>query len=152
MPLPPDYFRGKLQEYLRWAKLHNEFNPYLCAKHWAPCPVEGKPGILVSIVLMQESFAFFPPDVTTPEQMNSWMMNQTKSICCRLGDKKMDFLWDIIDMGPGVLCYAQPPTERTGSRVCWRQRGHLDEHEWERPYPRSVFDLMAELEPLRRRA
>lgn len=154
-PFDPEAFRGKPDEYLAWAERNLRPTPTMCLRHWMPCPVEGKPGLLVNIILMVEAFALMPPDVaaqgTDPAMaMNSWMANQTVPICCRLGDEKMSWLWWVVGLPTARLCCARYPQRGVSVRVCWRPAGHDGEHEWERLLrgeQSSVFDLMAELSP-----
>lgn len=153
--MDPDHFVGKPEEYLAWAKDNYKFSPSFCARHWMPCPVEKKPGLLASVIVMTEGFVFVPDDIAAglpdgadlSSRLNSWQENQTVPVCCKLGDEKMAWLWWIVDVPPETLCKAIPPDDMKGIRVCWRAAGHLAEHEWERPYPRSVFDLMEEVHP-----
>lgn len=149
-PDGPDFFRGQPDLYRAWVQQNPpRFNPYLCPKHWMPCPVEGKNGMLASVLMMTEAFAFLPANVTTPDAMNSWFANQTTSVCCRFGDEKMAWLWWIVAASedPERFCRARTPEQNVSVRVCWRWSGHKGEHEWERPLPRSVFDLMTEVHP-----
>jgi hypothetical protein len=148
----PDRFLGKPDEYLAWAETNHRFNPNWCPRHWMPCPVEGKPGMLATVILFGESFAHMPDNIAPPgsnpaSAMNSWMANQTTPLCCKIGDEKIAWLWWVIGLPEDVQCRAHSPEK--GIRVCWRLVGHQGEHEWERPLPRSVFDLMAELIPER---
>lgn len=143
--MDPHEFVGRPAAYLAWAEANWTSSPQFCARHWMPCPVEGKPGVLVSVLLMAEGFAFIPADVgSDATALNSWLANQTTPTCCRLGDEKMAWLWWISSLPEGRLCRERSPRRR-GERVCWRPQGHAGEHEWERPLPRSVFDLMSEL-------
>lgn len=134
----PD-FKGDLEGYLKWAKDNHKFNPHWCSKHWAPCPVEGKPGALASIILMMESFAFLPPDVTEPTAINSWWANQTVPVCCRIGDGNMAWLWDYIS-SMDKLCMVKP-VDAPGRHSCFYLKGHSGEHDWAQP-PKSIFDYM----------
>lgn len=150
-------FFGKPDEYLLWAqnKKNRKFSPTFCARHWMPCPVEGKPGLLVSVVLMTEMFAYMPDDLVKPgvdpsTAMNSWMADQVIPLCCKIGNEKMKWLWWLVTKESG-LCRAKYsdayPEQKVSIRVCWRLESHGDEHEWDRPFPRSVFDLMDEVNP-----
>lgn len=145
-------FFGKPDEYLKWAKENPKFNPILCPVHWMPCPVEGKPGMLVSVILMTEMFAFLPENLVKPgadpsTAINSWMANQLIPVCCKIGNERMNWIWWIVTLQQEKLCYEKYPQEGVSIRVCWRLKGHPDEHEWERPMPRSIFDLMDEVQP-----
>jgi hypothetical protein len=146
----PNQFLGKPDEYLEWAKDNFKFSPSFCARHWMPCPVDGKNGMLVSIILMIESFGLMPDDIGKQGDLtgsiNSWMANQIIPLCCKFGDEKMSWLWWIIDK-ENYLCRQPYPQTDVSVRVCWRLAAHSGEHEWERPHPRSVFDLMDEVKP-----
>jgi hypothetical protein len=138
---PPD-FTGDLDGYRAWRREHPQpFNPHWCAEHWAPCPVEGKPGILASVILAGEAFAFVPEGVRTPDALNSWFANQAEPTCCKLGDRKVAFLWDLVDrVVAGNLCLNAddvPP----GRHACFFEPGHEGPHEHQLP-PASVFDRM----------
>lgn len=92
---PPD-FRGKPQEFLAWAKANHQWNPSWCPRHWLPCPVDGRNGLLATAKIMQAAIAeLIPADVGTagPSAANSWMHNQTRPLCCQLGDRRMRELW-----------------------------------------------------------
>lgn len=92
---PPDFY-GDLDGYLKWAEENPKWNPQWCFRHWAPCPVEGKPGLVASVILAQHNISTMPPDVQQgdPTAMNSWQENQTTPACCRLGDEFIDSLWE----------------------------------------------------------
>lgn len=135
----PD-FVGRLDEYLDWARHNFRNSPVFCARHWAPCPVEGKPGLLMSIVMQVELMGLMPADVGDATGMNSWMANRVTPLCCELGDAKMDWLWAELDR---PHCNERPPADHRmhNGRVCWKRPGHGDEpHEWDQPA--SVFALM----------
>src|SRR5581483_3386703 len=126
------------------------------APHWMPCPVEGKPGLLVSTILMVESLAMMPRDLARRSgsalttAMNSWLANQTRPLCCELGDEKMAWLWWIVSIPPERLCRERYPLPGLSVRVCWRPAGHDGDHEWARlarRQPSSIFDLMSEIRP-----
>lgn len=94
---PPD-FTGDLEGFLAWHAEHAKWNPHWCAKHWAPCPVEGKNGLLASILQMQTlAFRGVPADVEIGPALNSWLANQTEPTCCRAGDDEMAKLWALVD-------------------------------------------------------
>lgn len=138
----PDRYLGNPEKYLADVKATpRPFNPLFCATHWMPCPVEGKPGMLMSIVMQVELLGRMPEDVTAGGHtaMNSWQANLVTPLCCELGDEKMRWLWDFIDE---PHCQAKPPQghRMSGGRVCWKPPGHLPPHEWDAPG--SVFDLM----------
>jgi hypothetical protein len=94
-PLEPPDFRGKPQEFLAWAKANHQWNPSWCPRHWLPCPVDGRNGLLATVRIMQLAVEQMPTDVAQggPTAMNSWMANQTRPLCCRLGDARMAELW-----------------------------------------------------------
>lgn len=139
-PTPPPDFTGRLDDYLAWATKNWRNSPLFCARHWAPCPVEGKPGLLMSVVMQVELMGLMPADVGDHTGMNSWQANRTTPLCCELGDERMTWLWAELD---APHCGARPPAGHpmeTG-RVCWKRPDHGDEpHEWE--HPGSVFALM----------
>jgi len=95
MTVDPGQFRGKPGEFQAWAVEHFDANPSWCAKHWAPCPVEGRNGIAASIELMQRSLERIPADVRRrgASAMNSYMANWTTPTCCWLGDEEMAKVW-----------------------------------------------------------
>jgi hypothetical protein len=115
------------------------FNPQFCLKHWAPCPVEGKPGMVVSIILVTEMMSAMPADVGDHSGMNSWMANRTTSYCCELGDEKMDWLWDEVDK-PHCGKSAPKGHPFENGRNCWFRPDHEGDCEWENPG--SIFRLM----------
>ncbi len=148
--LDPDRFFGKPEEYLAWTAKNKKFNPLFCPRHWMPCPVERKPGMLVQVILMVESFGYMPDDLVKPgidpaSAMNSWMANQIIPLCCKIGNEKMDWLWWVVTVDQEKLCREPYPEAGVSIRVCWRLKNHEGEHEWERPMPRSTFDLMEEV-------
>lgn len=154
VPDSPEFFLGKPELFMEWASQKGNWrdSPQFCARHWMPCPVEGKPGLLVTVIIMTESFGLMPPGVTTPEQMNSWQANMTTPYCCQFGDEKMDWLWWLVGItdDESIICRAQKPKDPArpeNIRVCWRLKDHEGIHEWERPFPRSIFDLMEEVHP-----
>lgn len=136
---PPD-FTGNLDAYLAWVAEHPPpFNPLFCARHWAPCPVDRKPGLLASIVMQVELMGRMPADVGSPSAMNSWQANRVSPLCCELGDDRMTWLWAELD---APHCSARPPAghRMANGRVCWKRPGHNGVHEWDEPG--SVFALM----------
>lgn len=136
--LRPD-FTGRLDAYLEWAAEHFRPSPLFCGPHWAPCSVDGKPGLLMSIILQTELMSRMPADVGDHTGMNSWMANRLTPLCCELGDERMTWLWDELDQ---PHCSARPPAGHlmANGRVCWKRPDHRDPHEWETPA--SVFALM----------
>lgn len=153
-PMDPSRFLGKPDEYLAWAKKNSKFNPVFCSRHWMPCPVEGKNGMLVTVILQIEMLGMMPADLVKPgvepsSAMNSWMANQIIPLCCKLGDEKMNWLWWIIDISQERLCNQKYPLP--GSvRVCWRLKNHDGDHEWQKLLDKigySTFDLMDEVNP-----
>lgn len=99
MQEPPD-FTGDLDGYLEWAKDNMKPSPMFCARHWAPCPVEGKAGMILTVLMMQAFIAYLVPadvgDMPEPQrsqQLNSLMENRTAPACCELGDEYMDAMW-----------------------------------------------------------
>lgn len=145
---PPD-FTGRLNDYLAWAETNMpKSNPHFCARHWAPCPVEGKPGLVTSVILMTEALLdleWMPLAArTSPDAMNSWQANKTTPYCCTLGDEKMAWLWWFVTQ---EKCAAHSP--RKGQHVCFRPPGHDGAHDFEQvdpdnPATFSVFTLMPE--------
>jgi hypothetical protein len=94
---PPPDFTGDLEGYLRWREENPApFNPLWCARHWAPCPVEKKNGIVASLILTRRQIDGMPRAVRRggPTAMNSWQANQTTPLCCRLGDDEMAKVWE----------------------------------------------------------
>jgi hypothetical protein len=139
----PD-FTGDLDGYLLWrAAVPAPFNPHWCGRHWAPCPVEGLPGVVASVILVGESFAFVPDQVgTDATALNSWFQNQTEPTCCKLGDEKMAFLWDLMRrVQAGEICGDKTDLP-SGRHVCFDPPGHGGPHEHQRPIE-SVFARMA---------
>jgi hypothetical protein len=142
----PDQFRGDLNGYLQFRKENpGPDNPHWCARHWAPCPVDGRPGIVASVILVGEAFMFLPrrlrrgADATA---LNSWFLNQTEPTCCKLGDEKMAFLWDLLRrFQDGELCGDMSVPE--GRRACFYNKGHDGPHEHEK-LAASIFELMPE--------
>jgi hypothetical protein len=96
-PLPPDpdHFRDKPAEYAAWAARHFTAPPAWCARHWAPCPVEGRNGIAATLELTQRSLDRIPRDVRRrgASAMNSYMANWSPPMCCWLGDEEMAKVW-----------------------------------------------------------
>ena len=88
-----DRFLNDLDGYLAWAKDNFTSKGQWCARHWAPCPTEGRNGIVASILMMQKAVGLMPSDVQTPAAMNSWMANLIEPICCKLGDEAMAEIW-----------------------------------------------------------
>ncbi len=136
-------FRGRLADYLAWTADPASGwrdSPLFCARHWAPCPVDGKSGLLVTVLLQVELLGLMPADVGDATGINSWAANRTTPLCCELGDDKMTWLWAEID---APHCNARPPASHrmANGRVCWYRPRHISpEHEWDRPS--SVFALM----------
>lgn len=134
---------GDFDGYLAFAEKNNPFNPQWCPKHWAPCPVQGKLGMLATVLLMGESFALIPDGVSSASALNSWWANQTVPACCQLGEEKMDFLWRFVDWTQtDVPCKAMPtPFVKAfrGRHVCWFVKDHRGPHDWQQK-PRSIFD------------
>lgn len=90
---PPD-FRGDLEGYLAWAAENWRPSPIFCAEHWAPCPVEGKNGLIASTLLMEKAIERMPDDVRgNVAKMNAWMDGREQPLCCELGDDAMGELW-----------------------------------------------------------
>jgi hypothetical protein len=153
--LDPDAFRGKPDEYLAWAAENHRSNTMWCARHWMPCPVDGKPGVVASVILQVEALGDVPADVARPgvdwtTAVNSWFANQTVPVCCKLGDEKMAWLWWVITLPEGLLCYEPYPHKGVSVRRCWRPAGHVGDHEWQKLLDKvdsSIFDLMGELQP-----
>lgn len=99
-------FLGDLEGYLQFSRENPRWNPQWCPEHWAPCPVEGKPGLLASVMLMQHATTWlYPPDAMgTASQMNSWMENQTVPFCCQIEKRYpgwMASLWEEVSAGQG---------------------------------------------------
>jgi hypothetical protein len=138
---PPDFY-GDLDGYLAWAAEHPQPNPQWCARHWAPCPVEGRPGAVAAVILAGEAFAFVPTKVGhDATALNSWFANQTTPTCCLLGDERMAWLWELLGRWQaGELCGQRPYAWVKGRRACFFERGHLTIHEFQMPSA-SVFDL-----------
>lgn len=139
----PD-FHGRLEEFLAWAEENYRSNPDWCPRHWAPCPVEGKNGLLASVLLIGEAFAFYPSDLQGPDAINAWRRNQVVPTCCLLGDEKMNWLWWFIGLHmeeeEGLLCLDNKNVPN-GRHVCFYEKGHEDPHEHTQP-PASIFKLM----------
>jgi len=91
----PEQFRGKPVAYQAWAAEHFQPNPQWCARHWAPCPVDGRNGIAASLELMKRSLERIPPEVRRrgATAMNSYMANWLPPMCCWLGDEQMTQVW-----------------------------------------------------------
>jgi hypothetical protein len=90
----PDRFRGDPDGYLAWAEENYRPNPQWCARHWAPCPVEGRNGLAASIRLTQLTIEEMPDEVRkSPKLMNEWQEAQEEPTCCRLGDERMAEIW-----------------------------------------------------------
>jgi hypothetical protein len=134
----PNRFRGRLKDYLAWAADGFRPTPLWCVKHWVPCPVEGKPGLLVTIILQTELMSQMPADVGDATGMNSWQANRVTPLCCELGDELMAWLWEEVD---APHCGVRPPAGHRWQhgRVCWYRPGHLFGHEWDNPG--SIFAL-----------
>lgn len=137
MTQPPD-FTGDLDGYLAWAADTWSSSSILCPRHWAPCPVEGRPGLLISVLLQVELMTRMPPDVGDATGMNSWAANRLTPLCCELGDDAMTWLWDELDR---PHCGHRPPEghRMAGGRVCWYEPDHTGPHEYDKPG--SVFAL-----------
>lgn len=93
--MDPDHFRGKPVAYQAWAAAHFDANPTWCARHWAPCPVEGRNGIAATLELIRRSVERIPPEVRRrgATAMNSYMENWLPPTCCWLGDEQMAQVW-----------------------------------------------------------
>jgi len=93
--MDPEYFRGKPDAYQAWAAENFQPGPVWCARHWAPCPVEGRNGIAATITLTQRSIQRMPADVrrAAASAMNSYMANWSPPTCCWLGDEEMAKVW-----------------------------------------------------------
>jgi hypothetical protein len=91
----PDRFRGQLSGYLAWAAFHWSGNPDWCARHWAPCPVEGRNGIKATSLVFHLAFHAMPAEVQqgTAVAQNLWRHTQKLPSCCRLGDQKIADIW-----------------------------------------------------------
>lgn len=89
-------FFGDLEGFLDYAENNSQFSPTFCPKHWAPCPVEGKNGLMASIEVMKWLTMEMPAEIRErgPEAMNKWVASQTVSACCRMGDEKMAEIWE----------------------------------------------------------
>lgn len=121
MDSPPPDFSGDLEGFLAWSEKNYKWNPQWCAKHWAPCPVEKKPGLLASVILAQHNISLMPDDVRRggATAMNSWQENQTSPVCCRLGDEFMDSLWEEVSVNqPEDLEEGQTIVDHPESRPC----------------------------------
>lgn len=90
-------FEGDLEGFLKYSEEHPHFNPDWCPRHWAPCPVDRKPGLLAAVLLVQcLRFRFIPEEVGTDAlALNSWMENQTTPTCCKAGDDEVQRIWDL---------------------------------------------------------
>jgi hypothetical protein len=137
----PD-FTGDLEGFLAWHEKHPKSNPHWCARHWAPCPVEGAPGMLATLLLAGEAFALLPDDVTTPDAVNSWWANVTTPACCQLGDERIEWLWTFVGRvrEKGVTCLRRAPNrwELRGRHTCFYEKGHDGLHDWDEPV-KSIF-------------
>lgn len=96
---PLDFY-GKYDEYIEWSEENAQKSSQWCARHWAPCPVEGLNGVMATITLIQKTFEMMPEEITTmtdagaqAEAANAWMLSQEEPICCQLGDDEMTRLW-----------------------------------------------------------
>lgn len=92
-----DHFRGRLMEWLAWASDRKNWrnSSEWCARHWAPCPVDGANGIAATVVLFKAALALMPADVLSAggSAINSWKANQLVPTCCQLGDELVVEIW-----------------------------------------------------------
>lgn len=143
-----DWF-GDPEGYRAFSAAHPppQFNPHWCIEHWMPCPVEGKNGMLATVLLMTEAFSLLPEGVTSPSAMNSWWANQTRPACCQLGDEKMAHLWRFVDYvsDDSLVCLAPPHPAFTvrkrssGRHACFYPKDHPGVHDWQEK-PKSIYD------------
>jgi len=139
----PD-FTGDPEGYLAWREANPQpFNWMWCVRHWMPCPVEGRSGILASVLLAGESYAFLPDDVTLPSAIQSWWENQTESACCKFGDDKMNHLWAMIkaieeERTCGSLPWAGDKKAK-GRHACFYPKDHRGVHDWQEKI-KSIFN------------
>lgn len=138
MSNPPD-FSGKPDEFLAWSEAHPNFNPHWCPRHWMPCPVDGLNGILASVLMMGESFALLPKDITTPSAINSWWANVTVPACCQFGDEKVEKLWQLVRRVMSDDLCGKHSTLAKGRHACFYPKGHEGLCEWTKP-PASIWD------------
>lgn len=93
----PD-FRGNMKGYLAYAEREGlmKNHPQWCARHWAPAPVEGRNGLMASMLILQYQIEAIPVAVRQEGAgaMNQWVAAHSDTpLCCLLGDEKIEAIW-----------------------------------------------------------
>lgn len=131
-PPVPD-FTDAPELFIAWANAPGNwpFNPHWCPAHWLPAACHKKNGLLASVIHMGEVAILLPEDVGKPgPAWNSWFANQTEPTCCKLGDEKIAFLWELVDhITNGETCGF--PSGRKGTPSCFYPKDHAPPHRHE---------------------
>ena len=85
-------FLGDMAGFLAWAAGHWKGNIW-CPRHWAPCPVEGRNGLVASLLVTQELQREAPSNLNSAAAINRWAEKHSP-VCCYLGDERMSAIWE----------------------------------------------------------
>lgn len=142
---------NSVDEYVAWCEASGQqYNPQICPRHWWPMidayqQDRVASGMLLTVILMQESFAFVPEEATRlyqetgdPTALNSWFANTTTPICCMLGDEKMEWLWWLLSQ---EHCLARDLDHPQGRPACLFPKEHFGTHMHHLPV-QGIFNFM----------
>lgn len=92
-----DAFLGDKEGWLAFAEVAEPFkeNPYWCAEHWSPGPVEGRNYAAAMYAIVIATTLMIPKNLVTAKARARWVARRTQldKVCCQMGDERIAAIW-----------------------------------------------------------